>query len=221
MHVIPNGVGLPPARAKRRSSPLTFGVAARISPDKKLEQLLLAVRHAHPRLPRYELRIAGGMERGQNAYVRRLRRLARGLPVHWCGEYSDAGAFLETLDIFAMISEPAGCPNASLEAMAAGLPIVATDHGGAGEQVIDGLTGRLVKRGDVLALGDALVALAHDPAERERLGRNARALIHAEFSLPRMIARYTALCDLHEGKGVNAGKLLSADCGVHNEASAG
>ena len=56
-----------------------------------------------------------------------------------------------------MISEPAGCPNASLEALAAGVPVVATDVGGASEQIVDGVTGRLVARRDAAALAEAIV----------------------------------------------------------------
>ena len=60
---------------------------------------------------------------------------AAGLPVKLLGELDDPRPFYRDLDLFVMISEPAGCPNASLEAMAAGLPVVATDVGGAAEQV--------------------------------------------------------------------------------------
>ncbi len=56
------------------------------------------------------------------------------------------------LDVFVMISHPAGCPNASLEAMSAGLPIIATDYGGASEQV-DATIGELVPDGDVERTG--------------------------------------------------------------------
>jgi glycogen synthase len=65
--------------------------------------------------------------------------------------------FLAGLDVFAMISEPSGCPNASLEALAAGVPVIATDVGGAREQVIDGKSGRLVPARDASALANAIV----------------------------------------------------------------
>ena len=93
-----------------------------------------------------------------------------------------------------MISEPAGCPNASLEAMAAGLPVVATDVGGASEQVIDGLTGRLVPRGDIAALAAALVELGHDAAKRDAMGDAGRARAEARFDARRMVADYRRIC---------------------------
>ena len=194
VRVIRNGVPLPSVAPRRTGGALVIGTAARLSPDKRLNELLAAVRLAHPRLPRYRLRIAGGVERGQDAHAAELRRLARGLPVEWCGELKDTSAFLAGLDIFAMISEPAGCPNASLEAMAAGLPVVATDHGGAGEQVLDGITGRLVPRGDASAFAAALLALAGDAELRARFGGAGSERIRAEFSIERMIDEYAALC---------------------------
>jgi glycosyltransferase involved in cell wall biosynthesis len=93
-----------------------------------------------------------------------------------------------------MIAEPAGCPNASLEAMGAGLPVVSTDVGGAGEQVVDGVTGRLVPRGDDGALADALVELASDDALRRRLGEAGRARAEERFSLRRMVDDYRRVC---------------------------
>ena len=122
VHVVPNGVAVAGDSAARPlGERLIIGTAARISPQKKLEDLLTAVRQAGPRLGAYELRIAGGVERGSEAYADRLRQLADGLPVRWLGELEDSGPFLRELDLMAMISEPAGCPNASLEAMAAGV----------------------------------------------------------------------------------------------------
>jgi glycosyltransferase involved in cell wall biosynthesis len=132
VHIIRNGGPLSdaprPQRNRRRS---IIGTAARLSPDKRLGDLLEAIRLAAPRLPRFVLRIAGGPERGSQEHARDLRRQARGLPVKWCGELADTRDFLADLDLFVMISEPAGCPNASLEALAAGVPVIATDVGGA------------------------------------------------------------------------------------------
>jgi glycosyltransferase involved in cell wall biosynthesis len=193
--VIRNGVPLPPLAPHRTGKQIIIGTASRLAPDKHLEQLLAALRLAHSRLPHYRVRIAGGAERGHDAHARELRRLARGLPVEWCGEVADTAALLAGLDVFAMISEPAGCPNASLEAMAAGLPVIATDHGGASEQVIDGLTGRLVPRGDTHAIAEALVELTHDAEKRARFGEAARERIRTEFSIERMIDGYAALLE--------------------------
>jgi glycosyltransferase involved in cell wall biosynthesis len=181
-------------RAKGKRAAFIIGTAARLSPDKRLEDLLEALRLALPRLPRCELHIAGGVECGAENYARELRRLARGLPVRWLGELADTAEFLSSLDLFAMISEPAGCPNASLEAMAAGLPVVATDVGGASEQVLDRVTGRLTPRRDPQALSDALRELAHDADLRARLGTAGAAHVRAQFSLEQMIESYRRLC---------------------------
>jgi glycosyltransferase involved in cell wall biosynthesis len=191
VHVIPNGVPIgATSDLACRHGPVVIGTAARVSPRKRLEDLLAALRLAQPRLPPYVFRIAGGPERDGDAYAAELRRLAGGLPVEWVGEVDDVRPFLAGLDLFAMVSEPAGCPNASLEAMAAGLPVVATDCGGASEQVIDGMTGRLVPAREARALAEALVELANDGERRKECGLAGRARVEALFDVRRMIADY-------------------------------
>jgi len=99
-------------------------------------------------------------------------------------------AFLDSLDLFLMISEPAGCPNASLEAMAAGLPVIATDAGGASEQIRDGVNGRLVPARDSRRFADALVSLGNDPERRVAFGLAGRERVEKQFSLDRMVSDY-------------------------------
>lgn len=191
--VIPNGVPVPAAPPPRRGAPggrWVIGTAARLSPQKKLEQLLEALRLAHDRLPPYLLRIAGGVDGADEAYARRLRELAAGLCVEWAGELRDTADFLQGLDLFVMISEPGGCPNASLEAMAAARPVLATDFGGVAEQVADGLNGRLTPRGDVPALSRALLEAAADPERLTRWGQAGWARARDLFSIERMAADY-------------------------------
>lgn len=197
VHVIPNGVPLDlTPRVSRKPGLFVIGTAARLSPDKRLGDLLEGMRLAAPRLPRFVLRIAGGIERGAEAHARELRRTARGLPVEWCGELAETRQFLATLDLFVMISEPSGCPNASLEALAAGVPIIATDVGGAREQIVDGICGRLVPRRNASALAEAIVELTHAPARRAAFAEAGRERIRERFSMDRMLDDYIALCGL-------------------------
>jgi len=191
VYVIANGVPLdktPREHAAREL--LVIGTAARISPQKKLDELIDALRLAAPRLPPHVLRIAGGEERGSEGTLDELKRRAAGLNAEWIGEVADTRPFLRELDIFAMISEPAGCPNASLEAMAAGLPVIATDVGGARDQIDDGVTGRIVPRGDVNAFAEAFVALAHNPARRAQWGAAAYDRAQNLFNIDRMVSDY-------------------------------
>ena len=196
VHVVPNGVPLGPPRASARRDRVVVGTLARINPDKKLGELVRAVRHAvtcEPGLAaRLDVRIAGPVEQGFEAHAEELRALAEGLPIAFVGE-QDSASFLADLDLFAMISEPSGCPNASLEAMASGLAVVATDVGGAREQVLSGETGLVTPRGDVAAFGEALARLVKDHPAREAMGLAARARVGAAFSVERMAADYTRL----------------------------
>jgi glycosyltransferase involved in cell wall biosynthesis len=197
--VIPNGVPLGPSPGPRgRREVLSIGTAARISPGKRLEDLLDALRAAAPRLPPHVLRIAGEPDRDSACYPALLRRLSRGLRVEFAGHAGDIRAFLDGLDVFAMISEPPGCPNASLEAMAAGLPVIATDVGGAREQVDDGVTGRLVPPRDPAAFASALVELCSDADLRARMGAAARERAARLFDVRRMAGDYRRLCFSNE-----------------------
>lgn len=196
--VIPNGVAVPeyPPRRLPNRGKLVFGAAARISPQKRLDELLDAFRLALPDLPPCVLRIAGGVETGADECAAELRRLADGLPVEWLGETGDVSAFHADCDVFVMISDPAGCPNASLEALAAGLPVIATDVGGASEQVVDGKNGLLVPARDVAGFARAMVHLASDTTRREAMGTAARDHIVARFSLERMTREYVGFLGL-------------------------
>lgn len=203
VHVIPNGVPVPAEPIPRRphgDRPLVLATAARISPQKRLDDLLRAFRLAVPQLPPCRLVVAGGVETGAEACAAELRELAAGLPVEWAGEIAGLDPFHAECDLFVMISDPAGCPNASLEALAAGLPVIATDVGGAAEQVIDGVTGRLVPSRDPARFAAAMVELAHDRQARERMGHAARAHVRRAFSEERMLAAYLRLVDGHTAR---------------------
>lgn len=104
--------------------------------------------------------------------------------------FSESHVFLhpsETVD-----GDVEGVPNSLLEAMASGLPIVATRHGGIPEVIADGESGILRAEGDVDGLGEALLRLAADPALRERIARAGAESVRREFSEDRQIATLEA-----------------------------
>ncbi|MBX3500734.1 MAG: glycosyltransferase family 4 protein [Alphaproteobacteria bacterium] len=195
VHVIPNGVAPRPAATPSPGARMKLGTLCRIAPDKKLEQLLDAVRGLRARHDEFELLVGGAPDIGQEAYAAGLRAGAADLPVRWLGHVA-AEEFLPGLDAFALVAEPAGCPNASLEAMAHGLAVVATDAGGMNEQVVDGVTGHLVARGDSHGLAGALERLLATPGLRAEMGREARLRAQRAFSLERMADGYMRVLGL-------------------------
>ncbi|MCA1805804.1 MAG: glycosyltransferase [Xanthomonadaceae bacterium] len=90
--------------------------------------------------------------------------------------------------------------NTVLEAMACGLPVVATRVGGNAELVAEGKTGFLVRRDDPAAMAAALAGYVHDPELRRDHGAAARQRIEAQFSLDGMVARYINLYDELTGR---------------------
>jgi glycosyltransferase involved in cell wall biosynthesis len=126
---------------------------------------------------------------------------ARGLAAeHGLGERvllpgwrEDADALLAGCDVFCSPALIEGIGSTNLEALAHGLPVVASAVGGIPEAVVDGETGLLVPPGDVAALAGALLRLIDDPELRRRLGEGGRRRFTAEFSVPRMAERYLVL----------------------------
>lgn len=195
--LIPNGVILGEFRQESAGALGVVGTAARIHPHKRLEDLIEAFRIVHTHLPSARLRIAGTADAGQEAYAETLRQSTANLPIEWCGEIQDVAAFHTTLSIFAMISEPSGCPNASLEAMASALPVVATAVGGATQQVEDGVTGFLTPRHDALAMASAIMRLLQDHFLRAQMRTAAQNRIRQHFSLNLMAESYRRVCLSH------------------------
>jgi glycosyltransferase involved in cell wall biosynthesis len=99
------------------------------------------------------------------------------------------------MDIFVLPSLAEGISNTILEAMASGLPVVATDVGGNRELVFAGETGCLVRRKEVGAMADAILRYVRDPDARRAHGARARFLAESKFSIDRMVERYLELYD--------------------------
>ncbi|OGR88551.1 MAG: hypothetical protein A3J74_11700, partial [Elusimicrobia bacterium RIFCSPHIGHO2_02_FULL_57_9] len=108
--------------------------------------------------------------------------------VRLLGEQKDAAAWLCALDIFALPSLWEGLPNALLEAMAAGLPVIASAVDGACEVLKNGVNGLLAAPGQAQELAAKIDELSADPAKRRNLGQAARATIAERFTLDRMLS---------------------------------
>ena len=103
--------------------------------------------------------------------------------IHFVGHQQDVAEWLPHFDIFALPSAWEGISLALLEAMAAGLPVVATAVGGTPEVVLDEQTGLLTPPGDPQAMAAALERLLSDPALRQEMGAAGQARVSASFAI--------------------------------------
>ena len=111
------------------------------------------------------------------------------------GERDDVPELLRAMDIFVLPSLAEGISNTILEAMASGLPVVATDVGGNSELVAAGKTGILVPRADPDAMAEAIRRYVDDPSLRREDGARGRKRCETEFSIDAMVERYATLYD--------------------------
>lgn len=166
--------------------------AARLSPDKDFASLVTAFTAVASGVPDVHLLIAGdGPEREG------LERLRAASPasarIHLLGHRDDLPAVLGYADAFVLSSRAEGMPNSVLEAMASGLPVVATRVGGVEELVGDGAEALLVPPGDAVRLAEALSRVLGDPSLGRRLGASARRRAEAEFSFTDRVRRLEAI----------------------------
>ena len=113
--------------------------------------------------------------------------------VRFLGQRMDVDQILASAQVSLLVTNWEGLPLSILEAMRAGLPVVASSVAGIGEAVSDGETGYLVPRGDVELLRDRVERLLTDPMLRLRLGRGGRARYEQHFTLDHFVGRTLAV----------------------------
>lgn len=200
--VIRNGVDLTrfvpgPRDAARRTLGLprgarVVGTVGRLDPVKDHASLVDAFAELASAFPDAVLAIAGDGPAGPELAAR-VARLGLGERVRLLGERDDVPRVLRALDVFVLPSVAEGMSNTLLEAMATGLPVVATRVGGNPELVDDGVTGLLVPRRAPRALAAAIARYLDDPHLAALHGKAGRQRAEERFALPVMCEAYARL----------------------------
>jgi sugar transferase (PEP-CTERM/EpsH1 system associated) len=127
------------------------------------------------------------------------------------GERNDVAEILRGLDLFVLPSIAEGISNTILEAMASGLPVVATGVGGNADLVVDGMTGRIVPKQDPEAIAKAIEFYVENPDLRRLHGRKGQERIEKEFSLGGMVQKYLDVYSELEASTAAVNKALAQD----------
>ena len=183
--------GVPEVSAEKRSIPQRIGTlriicVARLDAPKDHALLLDALVMVKD-LP-WVLELIGDGPLTQ-AVQQKTSDLGLASRVEFSGLCNDVPSRLAGSDVFVLASSWEALPLSILEAMRAGLPVVASDVGGVSESVTDGMTGFLVPKGDKAVLADRLVRLLGDAALRRKMGLAGRAAYEREFSFEVMYRR--------------------------------
>ncbi len=203
--MIYNGVEIPDPEDVRRKTDLrsqlgltadafVAGCVANIQPIKGFEYLIQAIIHLIHQGLNIHLLLIGGIEKRMDSaegYYKSLVDLVRAegqeARIHFLGVRSDVHDLVSLLDVFILPSLSEGFSNAILEAMAAGVPVIATRVGGNGEAVIPEETGLLVAPADRDAIAAAVQRLYHAPSLAAAMGTHGRQRIQERFSVRRMV----------------------------------
>ena len=199
-HVIRNGVDIEAARPQLRvdGKPPVVVSVGRLKAPKDFVSLVRSLAEIRPR-PFHALIVGDGPDRV--AVEKEIRRLDLVREVELLGERRDVSDLLAASDVFVLSSDSEGLPMSILEAMANGLPVVATAVGGVPEVVLDGETGFLVPPGDSKRLAAALARLVDDAGLRRSLGDAGRRRVEeAGFDLRSFQRAHVELyrCELAE-----------------------
>lgn len=184
-----------PAQPKPRdpNGLAVIGTVAHLSREKGLNYLIEAASLIPEVQDRMRFVIVGD---GKCLQELKELSLSKGLKdvFQFVGFHSSTHQFMKSFDIFALPSLSEGLSSAILEAMAASLPIIATNVGGIPELVKDGDNGLLVAPANPVALAQALQQLTDNPEESERMGRRGRERMEEQFTLERKILETEKHC---------------------------
>jgi glycosyltransferase involved in cell wall biosynthesis len=189
-----------------QAGPLRFGFASRLEYLKGPLQLVTAFAQLHASQPNIELRIAGEGSQRQEI-VGTLKTLGLEKKCKFTGVYttvSERAHFMHDIDVFVLPSLTEGTPNAIIEAMAHGKPVVASKVGGIPD-LVDENVGILFPPGDVKSLEHAMAKLAGDAELRKKMGHAARRTYEQLFTsaavLPMLTNFYQRVMDHHHASG--------------------
>lgn len=196
--VVYNGIEpLPPAVADPQvarlgeAGPLVCTVAE-LQPPKGVPTLIDAMPGVLERFPGANLAVAGdGVLRDE--VESQIEELGVGRRVHLLGSIDNVAGLLGASDVFVQPGWSESFPYSILEAMSLGRPIIATDVGGVGEAIEDGVTGRLVPAHDEIRLAQAIADLLSDPAQAASLGAAGRRRQEERFGFKRMVEETLAV----------------------------
>jgi len=192
--VIRNGIDLAPFAGEPSPCEGRILFVGRLRNPKRVDLALEALRRVRTAVPDATLDVAGdGPLRAELEQL--ARRLGLSERVRFLGTRGDLPGLLRDAQCLLLASDYEGCPLSVLEAMAAGVPVVATAVGGVPELLVGGETGVLAPAGDAEALADALRSVLVPPGRARQLGDNGRARAQRLFSRERMVADTCALYD--------------------------
>ena len=200
LRMVPGGVDVERITSAAPLDRASLGVSAkealllwvgRMDPVKGVDTLVEAVDILRRRWPVRLLLVGDGECRP--ALERAVAQRALGGCVSFLGRRGDVPRLLRCADLFVFPSRTEGLPNALLEAMAAGVPVVATDVPGCQDLVTDGFTGRLVPAGDECALAAAMAAALENEALSRDMSARACHLVSRLYTVERCRRRYQAL----------------------------
>lgn len=165
---------------------------ANVQPWKGLDVFVRCAAEVHRTAPDVHFVVAGAFS--DALLTAKLFDLTRELGLddrmHWIGQTHEVYELLSETDVFCLLSESEGFPNVVIEAMAAGVPVVATRVGGTPEAVEHGSTGWLVEAGDHLAAAERVTTTLSDGTLRRSLSDAALACVKTKFTSEQMMASY-------------------------------
>lgn len=206
--VIHNGLDLkrfdvpadPPRDAPLENGKVSIAMVANLRPEKGHVVFLKAVQQVIARIPHAQFLIVGDGPMRETIQTQ-MKELGVAGSVKMTGAVTNIPSLLRSVDIVVLTSlKNEGLPNAVMEAMAAGKPVVATDVGGTRELVSDGVTGYLVPVGDVPMIADRIHDLALSPVARKTMGDRARREIEEQFTVERTAKQFERLYDELSGR---------------------
>lgn len=179
-------------KEKDLTAPFVVIFSGRLVPGKGLDVLLRAWVHVQQQVLGVSLILLGDSP-ARAEYEHLARELKIDGTVQFRGNVPDVAAYLRAGDLFVFPSFLEGFPNALLEAMACGLPVVASRIAGVEDVIKSEVNGLLVNPGDVDDLCQAIIRLLQDPPEARRLGQSAAETIQQEYTLEKVAGRYLEL----------------------------